>query len=169
MKRCHVDVKKPNKREARKRHAARRATSNWGWQDGVVNVEGEHIELRYGDGETTAYEQWLPITLIGKPTNHVFPVRWIMSRDSRSRQRMIDAAREELDFYLVEHPKGFPGTGHPWGYAIYHCNTAANMYSSVHWSYFPNGNREQRHSSMIVTLRDGTKGVFKPSAGAKSP
>jgi len=88
MKRCRVDVKKPNKREARKRHAARRATSNWGWQDGVVNVEGEHIELRYGDGETTAYEQWLPIALIGKPTNHVFPVRWIMSRDSRSRQRM---------------------------------------------------------------------------------
>jgi hypothetical protein len=68
-------------------------------------------------------------------------------------QRIIDAAREELDFYLVEHPKGFPGTGHPWGYAIYHCNTAANMYSNVHWSYFPNGNREQRYASMIVGRR----------------
>ena len=29
-----------------------------GWQEGVVNVEGEHIELRYGDADTTAYQQF---------------------------------------------------------------------------------------------------------------
>jgi len=132
-----------------------------------VDVQGEHIELRHGDAAKSAYEQWLPIALIGKLTNHIFPVLWVVGPDNPSRERMIGAARKELDFYLVEHPKGFPGTGHPWGYAIYHCNTGANMYSSVHWSYFPNGNREQRHSSMIVILADGTKGVFKPSAGGK--
>jgi hypothetical protein len=156
------------------KEAARRATSsaesggeangltNWGWREGVVDVQGEHIELRYGDAAKSAYKEWLPIVLIGKPTNHAFPVLWVVSPDNPSREQMIDAARKELDFYLVEHPKEFPHTGHPWGYAIYHCNTGANMYSSVHWAYFPTGNRGQRHQSMIVTLADGTKGIFKP-------
>ena len=145
----------------------KQAKANWGWQEGVVNVQGEHIELRYGDAETTASEQWLPIALIGKPTNHVFPVRWLLPASVNP--EITSEVQRDLDFYLVEHPKGFPGTGHPWGYAIYHCNTAANMYSSVHWSYFPNGNRGQHYASRIVTLADDTKGVFKPSAGAKSP
>ena len=140
----------------------KQAKANWGWQNGVVDVEGEHIELHYGDAEKTAYEQWLPIAVIGKPKGRVFPVRWLINPGNPSRERMIDAARKQLDFYLVQHPKGFPGTGHPWDYAIYHCNTGANMYSSVHWSYFPNGSRGQHHASRIVTLADGTKGIFKP-------
>ena len=139
-----------------------KSAQTWGWQDGVVNVHGEHIELRYGDADTTAYEQWFPIALIGKPKSRVFPVRWLM--DPGTHERMIDAARKELDFYLVEKREVYP-----WDYAIYHCNTAANMYSNVHWSYFPNGNREQQHASMIVTLRDGRKGVFKPMRSARLP
>jgi hypothetical protein len=146
---------------ARKRSAARRATSsaepggeakgltNWRWREGVVDVQGEHIELRYGDAGKSAYEQWLPIALIGKPTNYIFPVLWVMSSNNPSRERMIDAARKELDYYLVELAKGKMD---PWGYAQYHCDTYANMISRVHWSYFPNGNRGQRISSMVVTL-----------------
>lgn len=39
---------------------------------------------------------------------------------------------KELDFYFIalEEPD-------PWEYAIYHCGTMSNAYSSVHWSYFP--------------------------------
>jgi len=136
--------------------------TNWSWREDDVDVEGEHIELRYEDAAKSDYEQWLPIGLIGKPTNEVFPVSWLMSPDNSSHEQMIDAARKELDFYLVEHPKNFPGTGHPWDYAIYHCNTAANMYSSVHWSYFPNGIRGRRHSSSVIQLSDGSKAIFKP-------
>lgn len=145
----------------RKRSAARRATSsaepggeakgltNWRWREGVVDVQGEHIELRYGDAGKSAYEQWLPIALIGKPTNHVFPVLWVMSSDNPSHERMIDAARKELDYYLVEPENRLVGR---WEYAKYHCNTYSNMISRVHWSYFPNGNRGQRISSIVVTL-----------------
>jgi hypothetical protein len=79
---------------------------------------------------------------------------------------MIDAVRKELHFYLVEHPKDFPGTGHPWEYAVYHCSTGANMYSSVHWSYFPNGNHGQRHSSEVERQPDGSKVIFKPEITA---
>jgi len=33
--------------------------TNWGWREADVDVQGEHIELRYGDAETSACEQWL--------------------------------------------------------------------------------------------------------------
>src|SRR5262249_165479 len=92
------------------------------------------------------YEQWLPIALIGNPTNHVFPVRWLVSPGSPSHKQMIDAVKRKLDFYLVEKRET-----DPWAYAKYHCNTSANIYSSVHWSYFPNGNPGQRHSSRVFS------------------
>jgi hypothetical protein len=132
--------------------------TNWSWREGVIDVQTEHIELRYGDAGEIDYEQWVPITLIGKPTNRVFPVRWLMSPDNPSNEQMINAARKDLDFYLAE-----KGEANPWAYAKYHCNTAANMYSKVHWSYFPDGNRGERHSSSVVRLSDGSKAIFKPA------
>lgn len=110
--------------------------TDWSWREGDVDVEEEHIELRYGDAGESDFEQWVPIALIGKPTNRVFPVRRLMSPDNPSHEQMINAARKDLDFYLLE-----KGEANPWEYAIYHCNTAANMYSKVHWSYFPNRKR----------------------------
>ena len=125
----------------------RKGAANWSWREGVVDAREEHFELRFGDPSESAYEQWIPIVVIGKPTNHVFLVLWLISPDNPSHEQMIAAARKELDFYLVE-----KGEVNPWGYAKYHCNTAANMYSSVHWSYFPNGNRGERHSSMVIRV-----------------
>jgi hypothetical protein len=115
---------------------------NWGWREGAVDAQEEHIELRYGDAAKRAYDEWLPIALIGKPTNHVFPVSWLMAPDNPSKQRIIDAARKELDFYLVEKHEA-----NSWAYAKYHCSTAANMYSKVRWSYFTNAISEQARSS----------------------
>jgi hypothetical protein len=130
----------------------------WSCQEAVVDAQGEHIELSYGDAAESAHEQWLPIALIGRPTNHVFPVSWLMSPDNPPHQHMIDAAKKELNFYLVEKREA-----NPWAYAKYHCNTGANMYSSVHWSYFPNGNHGQRHSSRVIQLSDGSQAIFKPA------
>ena len=60
---------------------------------------------------------------------------------------MVVRTRKSLDFYLVqERPL------EPWGSARYHSNTSANMYSKVHWSYFPNGREGQRHASSVVQL-----------------
>jgi hypothetical protein len=73
----------------------------WSWREGVVDIQGEHIELRYGDAEKSGYEQWVPVALIGKPTNHVFPVSWLISSDDPSYAAIIDAAEKELDFYLL--------------------------------------------------------------------
>ena len=78
-----------------------------------------------------------------------FPVRWLQAKAS---SEALSAVRKELDFYLVEHPAGFPATGGPWEYAVYHCGTGANIYSSVHWSYFQLGRLGERHASTVVHL-----------------
>lgn len=45
---------------------------------------------------------------------------------------------KELNFYLVE-----KGEKDPWQYAIYHCGTASNIYSDVHWGYFPGASTDR--------------------------
>ncbi len=73
---------------------------------------------------------------------------------------MVAYARKSLDFYLVGLNKP-----DPWAYAIYHCNTAANMYSEVHWSYFPKGNQGERYASEVVQVSG--KGYKKLAKGAE--
>ena len=130
--------------------------TNWGWREADVDVQGEHIELRYGDAETSAYEQWLPVALIGRPTNHVFPVQWLLPKSVNP--EIISRVQRELDFYLVELREA-----NPWAYAVYHCGTSANMYSKIHWSYFANGNCGERYASMVIEDPELGKGIFKPS------
>ena len=128
--------------------------TSWSWREGMVDVREEHIQLRFGDAAKSVYKQWLPVALVGKPRNQVFPVLWLISPDNPSHEEMIAAARKELDFYLLE--KGEPD---PWAYAKYHCNTAANVYSDVHWSYFSKGNQENKLPvSSLPTSQTTSKG-----------
>jgi hypothetical protein len=127
-------------RERRSKHP------EWMWQEGAVDPDGEHIEVRYGDASNVRYEEWTPIAIIGKPRNRIFPVRWLRMPPAID-TAILGEVRRELDFYLVN--KREPN---PWAYAIYHCNTSANMYSKVHWSYFPSGGQGERHSSRIIQL-----------------
>ena len=133
----------------------RRSTrTEWGWQEGAVDPDGEHIEVRYGDASNTRYEEWIPIALIGKPRRHVFPVQWLRMLPAID-AAIIGEVHRELDFYLVN--KREPT---PWAYAIYHCSTGANMYSKVHWSYFPSGQQGERQSSMVIQ-RSGKQWIIK--------
>jgi hypothetical protein len=123
-------------------------TAAWRWREGGVDCSREHIEIRIGDASRSEYEQWVPVALVGRPVRSVFPVQWLINPDGQ----LATEVRRELDFYLIEHPAKFSGTGDPWAYAVYHCGTGANMYSSVHWSHFPEGSRGDRHSSTVVKL-----------------
>lgn len=123
------------------------AAPKWQWQPGAVDRQREHIEIRHGDAANSAYDEWCPIAVIGKPKNHVFPVSWLVKPNGPDQRRMLADTRQELDFYLVEKEET-----DPWGYAQYHCNTGANLYSRVHWSYFPAGSRGERRSSMVLRL-----------------
>jgi hypothetical protein len=125
----------------------KRELVEWCWQEGLVDTHGKYIELRHGDAGKNSYEDWCPVARIGKPQKKVFPVEWLIAADSPENESMIIEVRQELDFYLIE--KGEPN---PWAYAKYHCNTRANMYSSVHWSYFPHGIQGERHPSAVKRL-----------------
>jgi len=100
----------------------------WKWVEGQVDQLSEHIELYHGDIESE--ELWRPVALVGPPKDYTFSVTWIADIGNPEEIPMIEAARKELDFYLLE-----VGGPDPWVYAGYHCNTAANLYSKIHWVY----------------------------------
>jgi hypothetical protein len=137
----------------------RNRKSDWRWEEGVVDERKEHIELSYGNAAEMPYEKWKPIARIAKPRTHIFAVEWLVPQNTKQQGAMLEDVRQELDFYLVE--KNEPD---PWAYAIYHCNTGANMYSRVHWSYFPTGSQGERHASEVVQLpAEGHKKLVRDS------
>jgi hypothetical protein len=64
----------------------------------------------------------------------VFRVEFLMEGKKPAEAKMIHAAEDQLTFYLVE-----KGEEDPWYYAQYHCGTAANAYSVIHWSFVAKG------------------------------
>jgi hypothetical protein len=112
----------------------------WRWIEGKVDKGDDHLELRYGNVQNSSYDDWVPVALVGKPQQSTFIVQWIIDNKGGNNKAIIEDARSELDFYLVnkmEHK--------PWAYAIYHCGTSANVYSLVHWSYFPKDKSMDHH------------------------
>ena len=115
---------------------------HWRWEEGVVDQIEEHIELHHGNAAEIPCGDWQPIARISKPKDHLFIVEWLIKEDSLANQAVLAHARRELTFYLVE--KEEPN---PWAYAVYHCNTVANVYSSIHWSHLPDRRKVRRRKS----------------------
>ncbi len=128
---------------------ANRVRRSWQWREDAVDPEHDHFELRYGSAENSGWDAWLAVALVGRPTRNVFPVEFLIDRSGRPKAHVIRDVTRELDFYLVE-----KGEADPWAYAQYHCRTSANVYSTVHWSFFPamrknvqkKGPRKMRHA-----------------------
>lgn len=101
---------------------------SWSWREGQVDRGREHLALSHDDLDP-------PVAVVGPAVEGVFPVEFVGVRDGDSGLAKVrEAARRELDFYLIE-----LGEPDPWAYAIYHCRTSSNVYSSVHWSWYPAG------------------------------
>jgi hypothetical protein len=88
------------------------------WSDAGVDRDREHIVLYYGDDNT-------PAAALAPRGHSTFGVEFLTGDPGVRR-----AVERELDFYLVELDEP-----NAWAYAIYHCGTAANVYSSVHWAH----------------------------------
>ena len=93
--------------------------------EGNVDRDAEHIKLYYKEDRN-------PTAMVAKPDGDTITFQ-ILSNDIDNQEAKREVMRE-LEFYFnkLEKPD-------PWGYAIYHCSIASNLYSSVHWSYFPVG------------------------------
>jgi hypothetical protein len=110
-------------------HEADTAAPHWSWNEGAVNEHEDHLLLTYAPTD-------LAVALVAPPVDGAFPVRFIAAHDAET--KAWDAVRRELDFYLLE-----VGGDDPWGYAIYHCGTMANVYSDVRWSWHPAAGAEE--------------------------
>ena len=112
---------------------SRQASSKWKWVEGVVDTHDEYMQLTYGEDPA-------PVALVAPGRPGEFVAQFLVS--TRSTQdagdKRLQAVQKELDYYLVE-----LGESDPWAYAQYHCTTAANVYSEVHWGYFPKGHMER--------------------------
>ena len=112
----------------------------------------EHLEIAYGDIKVSMdCKKWVPIALVSAPNGNRFTVQFLIEANNPEKQTMVDAVRKELDFYLVElSVKGRPD---PWNYAQYHCTTASNAYSDVHWSYYKARLGDGRHGAEGAVVR----------------
>ena len=106
--------------------------TRWEWKEGKVDGSSPHMKLFVGEWGESA----VPVALVAKPVGNSFAVEFleVPELDQSEYVRIKLAVMKELTFYLVE--KGEPD---PWKFAIYHCGTASNIYSEVHWRYFPGG------------------------------
>ena len=111
---------------------------------GPVDLQKEYIELVYQEDPDSNGNDAVPVALIGRPENNVFPIRWLVETETPENKHMVDLVKRELYFYLVE--KEEPD---PWAYAQYRCTTASNLYSSVHWFHYPEGDKKGKHSGII--------------------
>jgi hypothetical protein len=115
-----------------KEDAMTRHRTAWRWAEAPVKTYDDHFALFYGESEH-------PVAVVGRPVEQVFPVEFIpWTQSGQDVTAIQEEIRQELDFYLAELREP-----DPWKYARYHCGTAANIYSSVHWSYFPAGDKRK--------------------------
>lgn len=95
------------------------------WEVQHVNSSNEHIKISFSDLGNTLF-----IAKISPPQNYVFSVEFV--NNEKINEDIKKLARKSIDFYLIELQEK-----DPWLYAKYHCTTASNIYSKIHWSYFP--------------------------------
>ena len=95
--------------------------------EGVVDTEKEHIGIWYGDDTRL-------IALIAPAPDKTFIVQYLIGAELFNQQKggMLEKVRRDINFFLVE-----KGEKDPWAYAKYHCGTAANVHSRVHWGFIP--------------------------------
>ena len=140
--------------------------SDWQWVEGIVDTNEDHIRLWHGKPPTenkggAVRERGRPDALVARGRGKTFTVQFLLAArptDQRT-AKILQDVRRELDFYLIE--LSTPDRPAPWAYAKYHCYTAANIYSKVHWGWFPKGHRRltEPHSSCVIR-RGGGKFVF---------
>lgn len=82
------------------------------------------MRLCFGDA-------WTPVALVAPAEVGGYAVQFLLdpARGGDEAEAVREAHRE-LDFYLGE-----LNEPDPWAYAIYHCGTTSNLYSSIHWEH----------------------------------
>lgn len=117
--------------------------NNYRLVEGIVDSNKEHIKICYSE-QLKPYANTPPVALVAKGTDNSFVVQFLLSPDNKNATEILNKVRSEIKFFLIE-----KGEENPWAYARYHCSTASNVYSSVHWHLYPESSKEIGHRASI--------------------
>jgi hypothetical protein len=122
----------------------------WQWQPGKVDLKNRYFELKYGNDP-------LAVTRVGIGINKNFIVEFLINiKDDIERQKEIfNDVLWEIELYLINNSEPDPIE-----YMINHTKKCANMYSKVHWRYFPKGFKRPIMLSK-ENMMNNSSGTFK--------
>ncbi|HMN23508.1 MAG: hypothetical protein IT276_01125 [Ignavibacteriaceae bacterium] len=104
--------------------------NHWKWQPGKVDLGNRYFELKYGSVPA-------PIARIGIGESKTFIVEFLFNEiELEKRQEMFSEIIWEIELYLINNSDADPVE-----YMINHTKKCANMYSRIHWRYFPKGSK----------------------------
>ena len=104
-------------------------TDFWQWLPGKVDLNNPYFELKYENDPS-------PVARIGIGENKTFIVEFLININDDN-QRLKEIFKEiiwEIEMYLINNSEPDPIE-----YMIKHTRKCANLYSRVHWNYFPKG------------------------------
>ncbi len=104
------------------------------WVETPVDPSEEHMALRYGGAESDDWSDWTLVARVAAPQDGIFRVEFLLDPSDPKESGIRAKAEIELNFFFVDKKEL-----DPWRYVQYHCTTASNLYSDIHWSYFPTG------------------------------
>ena len=107
--------------------------NQWKWIQGRVDTDQDHFKINYREDPSA-------IALVGLGEHRTFVVQFLENCPTDT--DCLNAVKKQLDFYLCEKKER-----DPWLYAKYHCNTASNFYSRVHWAFCPRSDGDENDST----------------------
>jgi len=104
-------------------------SDSWNWLPGKVNLQNRYFELKYGNDPST-------VARIGVGENKNFIVEFLLNvnDDIEKLKEIFGEVLWEIELYLINNNEPDPIE-----YMINHTKKCANMYSKVHWRYYPKG------------------------------
>lgn len=123
---------------------------SWNWQPGKVNIQNRYFELKYGFNP-------IPVARIGIGTNQSFIVEFLLNinDDVDKLKEIFSEALWEIELYLINNSEPDPIE-----YMINHTKKCANMYSKIHWRYYPLGSKRPIFLGKVNSISESA-GTFK--------
>ncbi len=125
-------------------------TEIWKWQPGKVDSANRYFELKFGNIPAA-------VARIGIGEKKTFVVEFFLNiKEPNKQQDIFSEIIWEIELYLINNDDTDPIE-----YMINHTKKCANMYSRIHWRYFPQGskkaitlNKEKTLTKSVTTIKN---------------
>lgn len=123
----------------------------WQWYPGKVDLINRYFELKYGNDPS-------PVARIGIGEYRTFTVEFLLNiNDDIERQKDIfNEVLWEIELYLINNSEPDPVE-----YMINHTRKCANLYSRIHWNYFPKGSQKGTTLRKSLTWDNSLRSLAK--------